>query len=108
MLRHAFQFVKRVVFLIGPQNVRSQKAIEKLGAFVSAQDPTPPDEILTSTKSHPCPSEVLNNIMTFLKLPSRRECSAGLRETWLNTCDTDVSRRSKVVRAMHFSVLAVD
>src|ERR1700690_1726087 len=31
MLRHAFQFVKRVVFLIGPQNVRSQKAIEKLG-----------------------------------------------------------------------------
>ena len=32
MLRHAFQFVKRVVFLIGPQNVRSQKAIEKLGA----------------------------------------------------------------------------
>ena len=32
MLRHAFQYVKRVVFLIGPQNVRSQKAIEKLGA----------------------------------------------------------------------------
>ncbi|MFZ0480718.1 MAG: GNAT family N-acetyltransferase [Terriglobales bacterium] len=32
MLRHAFQFVKRVVFLIGPQNVRSQKAVEKLGA----------------------------------------------------------------------------
>ena len=32
MLRHAFQFVKRVVFLIGRQNIRSQKAIEKLGA----------------------------------------------------------------------------
>ena len=31
MLRHAFRFVKRVVFLIGPQNVRSQKAIERLG-----------------------------------------------------------------------------
>ena len=31
MLRHAFRFVKRVVFLIGPQNIRSQKAIEKLG-----------------------------------------------------------------------------
>ncbi len=31
MLGHAFQFVKRVVFLIGPQNVRSQRAIEKLG-----------------------------------------------------------------------------
>jgi len=32
MLRHAFRFAKRVVFLIGPQNLRSQKAIEKLGA----------------------------------------------------------------------------
>jgi RimJ/RimL family protein N-acetyltransferase len=31
MVRHALRFVKRVVFLIGPQNVRSQKAIEKLG-----------------------------------------------------------------------------
>ena len=31
MLEHAFQFVERVVFLIGPQNVRSQRAIEKLG-----------------------------------------------------------------------------
>ena len=33
MLRHAFQFVDRVVFLIGPQNIRSQKAIEKLGGI---------------------------------------------------------------------------
>jgi len=33
MLRHAFQFVTRVVFLVGPQNVRSQKAVEKLGAI---------------------------------------------------------------------------
>ena len=32
MLRHAFQFVKRVIFVIGLQNLRSQKAIEKLGA----------------------------------------------------------------------------
>jgi RimJ/RimL family protein N-acetyltransferase len=31
MLQHAFQFVNRVVFLIGPKNVRSQKAIEKIG-----------------------------------------------------------------------------
>ena len=33
MLRHAFQYVERVVFLIGPQNLRSQKAIEKLGGI---------------------------------------------------------------------------
>jgi len=31
MLRHAFQFVDRVIFLVGPQNVRSQRAVEKIG-----------------------------------------------------------------------------
>jgi N-acetyltransferase len=31
MLRHAFKFVDRVVFLIGPHNLRSQKALEKIG-----------------------------------------------------------------------------
>jgi len=31
MLRHAFQFVHRVIFLIGPQNLRSQRAMEKIG-----------------------------------------------------------------------------
>ena len=31
MLRHAFRFVKTVIFLIGTQNVRSQKAMEKIG-----------------------------------------------------------------------------
>jgi RimJ/RimL family protein N-acetyltransferase len=32
MLDHAFRFVDRVVFLIGPQNYRSQRAVEKIGA----------------------------------------------------------------------------
>jgi N-acetyltransferase len=31
MLRHAFRFVRRVVFLVGPTNWRSQKAMEKIG-----------------------------------------------------------------------------
>ncbi len=31
MLKHAFRFVKSVVFVIGPQNLRSQKAVEKIG-----------------------------------------------------------------------------
>jgi len=31
MLRHAFQFVNSVVFLIGPQNLRSQRAIGNIG-----------------------------------------------------------------------------
>jgi len=33
MLRHAFTFVNRVIFLVGSQNLRSQKAVEKLGGF---------------------------------------------------------------------------
>jgi RimJ/RimL family protein N-acetyltransferase len=31
MLDHAFRFVRSVVFLVGPQNLRSQKAVEKIG-----------------------------------------------------------------------------
>jgi RimJ/RimL family protein N-acetyltransferase len=31
MLQHAFRFVSNVVLLIGPSNVRSQKAAEKIG-----------------------------------------------------------------------------
>jgi len=30
MLRHAFKFVDSVIFLVGPQNFRSQKAMEKI------------------------------------------------------------------------------
>ena len=31
MLEHAFQYVNSVVFLVGPQNIRSQRAMEKIG-----------------------------------------------------------------------------
>jgi RimJ/RimL family protein N-acetyltransferase len=31
MLRHAFKFVNSVVFLVDPQNLRSQRAMEKIG-----------------------------------------------------------------------------
>jgi RimJ/RimL family protein N-acetyltransferase len=31
MLRHAFRFVDSVVFLVGPHNLRSQRAMEKIG-----------------------------------------------------------------------------
>jgi N-acetyltransferase len=31
MLRHAFKFVNSVLFLVGPQNLRSQRAMEKIG-----------------------------------------------------------------------------
>lgn len=35
MLEHAFQYVETVVFLIGAQNLRSRRAVEKLGAIES-------------------------------------------------------------------------
>jgi len=39
MLRHAFQFVDRVIFLVGPQNLRSQRALEKIGAVRAGSRP---------------------------------------------------------------------
>ena len=33
MLRHAFRFVDSVIFVIGPENFRSQKAVEKIGGI---------------------------------------------------------------------------
>jgi RimJ/RimL family protein N-acetyltransferase len=33
LLNHAFEFVESVVFFVGEENVRSQKAIEKVGAI---------------------------------------------------------------------------
>ena len=42
MLRHAFRFVERVVFFVGPRNWRSQRALETLGAVqVDAQGRRP-------------------------------------------------------------------
>jgi N-acetyltransferase len=32
MITHAFRFVERVVFIVGPGNVRSQMALQKIGA----------------------------------------------------------------------------
>jgi RimJ/RimL family protein N-acetyltransferase len=39
MLDHAFRYVRRVVFLIHPLNVRSQRAVEKIGAVRDGSRP---------------------------------------------------------------------
>jgi N-acetyltransferase len=39
MVRHALQFVDRVIFVIGVRNLRSQKAMEKLGGVRVGQRP---------------------------------------------------------------------
>jgi len=35
LLRHAFRFVERVVFLVGPDNRRSRRAVEKIGGILA-------------------------------------------------------------------------
>lgn len=39
MLDHAFRFVERVVFRIGPRNLRSRRAIEKIGGIETGVRP---------------------------------------------------------------------
>jgi RimJ/RimL family protein N-acetyltransferase len=34
MLEHAFRFVDRIIFVIGPENLRSRRAVEKIGAVL--------------------------------------------------------------------------
>jgi RimJ/RimL family protein N-acetyltransferase len=42
MLTHAFRFVQRVIFLVGPDNRRSQRALEKIGASYVGLRTDPP------------------------------------------------------------------
>lgn len=37
MLRHAFRFVESVVFFVGPENIRSQRSLERVGAVREAE-----------------------------------------------------------------------
>jgi len=39
MLRHAFRFVKNVVFLVSPQNLHSRRAVEKIGGILMGMRP---------------------------------------------------------------------
>ena len=41
MLAHAFRFVRRVVFRVGVNNRRSQRALEKIGASYVRDEPDP-------------------------------------------------------------------
>src|SRR5215472_14636849 len=49
MLRHAFRFVNRVIFLVGPHNFRSQRAVEKIGgvrAGTMCREPGGPESVV--------------------------------------------------------------
>jgi len=46
MIAHALRFVERVVFVVGENNLRSQKALEKIGAkFLKKVQPPASDSI---------------------------------------------------------------
>jgi RimJ/RimL family protein N-acetyltransferase len=49
MLRHAFRFVNSVVFLVGPDNRRSQRAMEKIGGVrvgMTRREPGGPESVV--------------------------------------------------------------
>jgi len=58
MLGQAFKFVESVVFLIGPTNVRSQKALEKIGGVLTER----------RTKTNPN-GETVENVVYQIKKP---------------------------------------
>jgi RimJ/RimL family protein N-acetyltransferase len=63
MLQHAFKFVDRVVFLVGAQNIRSQRAVERIGGVRvrSRADDAGRDSVvyeITAAAFHAGPAEV--------------------------------------------------
>lgn len=46
MLKHAFKWAKRVWFHVGINNIRSRKAMEKIGAYLSHIEPRPVNGVL--------------------------------------------------------------
>jgi len=47
MLEHAFRNVERVVFVVGEKNLRSQRALEKIGAsFLKKAEKPGPDRTM--------------------------------------------------------------
>ncbi|HZE71803.1 MAG TPA: GNAT family N-acetyltransferase [Pyrinomonadaceae bacterium] len=61
MLDHAFRFVESVIFLIGPTNVRSQRAVEKIGGVMI--------ERRKSTDVH---GKIVENVVYQIKKPTNR------------------------------------
>ena len=64
LLNHAFRFVENVVFFVGEHNVRSQKAMEKIGAI----------KVGTATRkygNHPVATNVKYSITKTVHIPAR-------------------------------------
>jgi RimJ/RimL family protein N-acetyltransferase len=46
MIEHAFKFVERIVFVVGANNRRSRKALEKIGAKLVPDAAVSPDKVV--------------------------------------------------------------
>jgi RimJ/RimL family protein N-acetyltransferase len=64
MLEHAFNFVENVVFLIGPENFRSQKAVEKIGG------------VLIGRRNKMIRGQAVENVVYQIKKPTRTASSS--------------------------------
>jgi N-acetyltransferase len=64
MLEHAFKFVENVVFLIGPTNFRSQKAVEKIGG------------VLIERRNKIIRGKAVENVVYQIKKPTRTASSS--------------------------------
>jgi RimJ/RimL family protein N-acetyltransferase len=70
MLRHAFRFVDRVIFLVGPQNFRSQRAMKKIGGVrvgTTRREPGGPREC--RLRDYPC------DFFRLMRSPTRRSAA---------------------------------
>jgi len=59
MLEHAFGFVRSVIFVVGPENWRSQRAVEKIGAVRAGSRPDSSGRVdviyrITASAFHTC------------------------------------------------------
>lgn len=82
MLGHAFQYVERVIFRVGPDNHRSQRALEKLGAtrMGECDGSGDPGGCL---KGRPCAQRCVRSVVFVIARPDwgflSRACSSSSR-----------------------------
>ena len=57
MLRHAFRFVRSVVFYVSPGNLRSRRALEKVGGVLEPEPDAAGRLVYRIVASQPAPSE---------------------------------------------------
>ena len=73
MLEHAFRFVDSVVFIIGPKNIRSQRAIERIGGVLAGTNFARGRENLVYRIVRPAPARILSIEHVQLAMPQGEE-----------------------------------